>query len=405
MSEQLVVRLGSDSNQAVHWLVWSTTEREIIASGVLNNASALSELTVRAGSRAVIALVPSSDISFRQVELPGRLTKQMLNALPYMLEQELSSDIDKLHFAVVDKSANQVMVAILSHDKMQMWQGWLEQAELQCQQFIPDVLTLPLAQEGWSAVQLADQWLIRQGKAQGLCIESALLPWVLMGADTDANSAASTAPQLITSYSDITDMTGANWQQAELELPLQLCAQGAIANSINLLQGRYKIAPVENVAWRLWRGTALVAGLAAVMIFTHQFIELKQLQQQQAALDNDIKQVYKTVFKPKTMRLNSRLVKKQMQSRLAQLQGGGGDSGFLVTLSQLASAFQQAPSIKPVTMRYDSKQGSLRILANASDFQAFDQFKTTIATRFNVTQGTLSQKLGSVQGTLDIKGK
>ena len=405
MSEQLVVRLGSESNQSVHWLVWSTTEREIIASGVLNNTSALNELTVRAGGRAIIALVPSSDISFRLVELPGRLNKQVLNALPYMLEQELSSDIDKLHFAVIDKSANQVMVAILNHDKMQMWQNWLEQAALQCHQFIPDVLTLPLAQEGWSAVKLGAQWLIRQGQSQGLCVESALLPLVLMGAGASANNVEPAEQQLITSYSDISDMTGANWQQAELELPLQLCAQGAVANSVNLLQGRYKLTQAGNVVWRLWRGTALVAGLAVAMIFTHQFIELKQLQQQQAALDNDIKQVYKTVFKPKTMRLSSRLVKKQMQSRLTQLQGGAGDRSFLVMLSQLAPAFQQAQSIKPVTMRYDSKQGSLRILVNASDFQAFDQFKTTIATRFNVTQGTLSQKLGSVQGTLDIKGK
>ena len=31
--EQLLIRLGSNADEAVHWLVWSTSEREIIASG------------------------------------------------------------------------------------------------------------------------------------------------------------------------------------------------------------------------------------------------------------------------------------------------------------------------------------------------------------------------------------
>ena len=75
MSEQLVVRLGSESRQAIHWLVWSTVESEIIASGVLTSAAELIELKSRAGGRPIIALVPSCDNQFKAVELPGRSKK------------------------------------------------------------------------------------------------------------------------------------------------------------------------------------------------------------------------------------------------------------------------------------------------------------------------------------------
>ena len=38
MSESLVIRLGTNAQQPVHWLVWSTQEQEIIASGTLASA-------------------------------------------------------------------------------------------------------------------------------------------------------------------------------------------------------------------------------------------------------------------------------------------------------------------------------------------------------------------------------
>ncbi|MFT5879963.1 MAG: general secretion pathway protein L [Moritella sp.] len=408
MSEQLVVRLGSESWQAIHWLVWSTTENEIIASGILANAAELAELQIRAGGRAIITLVPSCDITFKQVELPARGNKQVLNALPYMLEQELSSDVEKLHFALLDKKGNTVSVAIIAHEKMKLWQSWLVQAELNCEQFIPDVLTLPLAADSWSAIQFDGQWLIRQSKVQGICIEAELLSIVLavnIDPAFDKNNEDSDQRNTVISYSEIPNHERDNWQQANIELPMKLCAEGAVTSSCNLLQGSYNIELVANPNLKLWRRTAVAASLALMMVFTYQFVELNQLKQEQVRLESDIKQVYQTVFKPKKMRLNTRLVKKQMQNRLAELQRGGNSSGFLAMLSQLTPDFKQSPGIQPISIRFDAKQGTLRVQASATNFQVFNKLKTTIATRFDVTQGTLSQKQGKVQGTLDIRGK
>ena len=43
--EQLLVRLGANHTDPISWLVYSRTEDEIIASGELPNADALSSLT------------------------------------------------------------------------------------------------------------------------------------------------------------------------------------------------------------------------------------------------------------------------------------------------------------------------------------------------------------------------
>lgn len=404
MSEQLVVRLGSESRQAIHWLVWSTVEGEIIASGTLTNAAGLIELKAHAGGRPIIVLVPSCDVTFKDVTLPGRSNKKLLNALPYMLEQELSSDIDKLHFAVLGKVDNTVAVAVIAHDKMQQWQSWLADAALECEQFIPDALTLPYSDESWSAIELDGQWLIRQTLTQGLCIETALLNFVLTAAVQTCVDGDRTV-QTVTSYSAIGHLELDNWQQNTLELPMKLCAEGAVASRYNLLQGKYKVAREDHGVLKLWRGAAIAASLAIVMIFANQFVTLTKLEQQQLTLDSEIKQVYKTVFKPKVMRLNTRLVKRQMQNRLNDLRGGDDNSSFLVMLSQLTPTFKRLPGIQPISIRFDSKQAILRLQASAADFQAFDKLKSSLSTQFDVEQGTLSQRDGRVQGTLDIKGK
>ena len=70
MAETLFIRLASKQEQAISWLVWSTSEREIIASGELANASALTELTEKANQRKVVALVPANDVNLKQLQVP-----------------------------------------------------------------------------------------------------------------------------------------------------------------------------------------------------------------------------------------------------------------------------------------------------------------------------------------------
>ena len=76
MSESLVIRLGTNAQQPVEWLVWSGGEEEVIASGTLASAHALGELQERAGGRPAVVLVPGSDLIFRRVSLPGKYSRQ-----------------------------------------------------------------------------------------------------------------------------------------------------------------------------------------------------------------------------------------------------------------------------------------------------------------------------------------
>ena len=56
MNEYLVIRLGVRATDPVHWLVWSQSEREIIASGTLVDAAELDGLAVAIGADHRLAL-------------------------------------------------------------------------------------------------------------------------------------------------------------------------------------------------------------------------------------------------------------------------------------------------------------------------------------------------------------
>jgi len=81
--EQLLVRLGATESDPISWIVYSTSEEEIIASGELTHADDLATLRERAGNRAVIALAPSSEVLLKWVTLPPRAGRKVLSALPF----------------------------------------------------------------------------------------------------------------------------------------------------------------------------------------------------------------------------------------------------------------------------------------------------------------------------------
>ena len=171
MNEYLVIRLGAHASDPVHWLVWSQSELEIIASGCLSGAGELVQLRERAGGRPIIGLVPASEVLFREVSLPGKLNRQSLKALPYLLEEEVASEIDGLHLVVLASQGTQVSQLAVERRRMAQWLLWLEEAGLTLQRLVPDVLALPLAEEGWSAVQLGSQWLFRHSPHAGMQAE------------------------------------------------------------------------------------------------------------------------------------------------------------------------------------------------------------------------------------------
>ena len=395
--EQLLVRLGANHIDPISWLVYSRTEDEIIASGELPNAEALSSLTERAGQRSVIALAPSSEILLKWVELPPKAGRKIISAIPFMLEDELATDISQQFFAIGPKRGDEQAVAVVSHEKMELWQSWLSEAGLFCDTIIPDVLAVPVTENGWSVLTLGEQLLVRQDTFKGVQGEATwLLPTLVHF------TAQQESPITITNYAgiDLSTLPNIEEAQAPLELPMQVLAKEAIQSSFNLCQGDYKVKRKRSGVLNQWRVAAVLAVLALCTSLIDKGFSLYQLKAQNQALSSEINTAVKAGFPNIGTYRNVRL---KLQSELAKLEQGGGSASMLIMLDQLAPAFS-ATDVKPQTLRFDATRTEIRIQAQGKNFEALEQFKRTAENAgFVVEQGAINNRDNGVVGTVSVR--
>lgn len=395
--EQLVIRLGSNAQDPIHWIVWSPQQQEIIASGELPDSSQLESLKDRAGDRAITALVPTSDVLLKWVSLPAKAGRKALTAIPYMLEEELSQDISSQFFALGLKQNDRQAVAVVSKTQMHSWLTQLKDAGLYCTKLLPDCLALPTPENSWSMLELGNQLLVRQDPWKGVQGEH---QWVLPA--TEHYAKQQTELLSIANFSDVQlpNMANVEIVAQPLELPMKVLAQGALASNFNLLQGEFKVKQQTAGKLRQWRVAAVLMVVAVLVSLLDKGIELQRLTSQKAELSEKIEAEFKRAF-PDTTRIVN--VRSQMRQKLAALEQSGTGVNMLSMLAQLSEAFDSS-KVKPQTLKFDSKRSELRLQAVASNFEALEQFKRLAEQQgFSVQQGAINNKDNQVIGSLSIR--
>lgn len=399
MSEQLIIRLASEANQLIHWLIWSDSEKEIIGSGEVENAGALQQLAEKAELRKVVCLVTSVDVTLKSVPITGTFTRQMQQALPYMLEDDLASDVDKLHFSMVAKETDLVHVAICFKSKLETWLEWLAEAEIVCTSFIPEALALPFpADDKWQALQLENSWIIREDLNTAWGCESEMLNDILQ------LRLMENAEQIIESYSPAPENCIGQWQSADAVLPMQLLAEGCVNNRINLLSGEYKVKKESNLQLGKWKMPAIAAVVLFVVGLGNLYVQSQQVEQQTLVVKKQVETVYQKAF-PSQGKLKYSRIKKKMKGLLAGMSDVDEASGLLVMLNDLVPVFKGVPSLQISTLKFKGKTQEINLAVSADSFQAFEQLAGKMPAHYSLKQGALSNSKNRVSGALTVRAK
>ncbi len=395
MNEQLIIRLGSKAEQPICWLVWSELIQEIIASGEISSASELSALAERLGQRPVVALVPAADVVLKKVALPAKPTKQLLQALPYMLEEEQAEDIDKLYIALgkAELVSGQYLqqVALCQRQRLEQWLDWLHTGGFSVSRLLPDALLLPTDTLP-NCIAIHDQWLLRQELWQATAIER----------DWWSDYLQLAALPVITSYSPWPIDIPQQHQSANPELPLALLARGLSQTDFNLLQGAYAPKRRQNQHWVQWR---LSVGLlaACVVLYVGQLaLQVWQQQQQLTQLEQQLRTEFQQVFPAERITNLSR----QVQQKLQNTGGVAEQQHFMSLLAALQLRLEALPDLRLDSLRYDASRQELRFAASAAGFPSFEQLKHQLEQAgYSVEQGALSNDGNRVQGSVVMRGK
>lgn len=406
MSEFLTVRLSSQKDTPIPWLVWSTNQNEVIASGELADWTQLSDLTGYAAQRTVIVLVSARDVVLTDVEIPAGASRQLDTMLPYLLEDDLAQDADELHFTQLARQGSHAYVCGLDRNWLRTLLDELREHQIDVKKVLPDVLALPEYPEGISAAQLGELWLLRKGPYRALSIESEWLP--ILAASEWVSDDDGEAPLALRSYSALPELNlseGADWRCDQPALIMQLLTEHAISSKVNLLSGEFKPKSSLLKHWRLWRPAAVAAGLLLVTSSVYAVLQIQQYEAQAQQYRAESERIFRAALPGRSKIPTVGYLKRLMEQEANRLSGGNAEDSILVVMTKMTDTFRNSSDMQLQSIRYDGNRGEVRLQAQSKDFQSFEKARVELAKHFSVEQGQLTRSGEVVNGSFVLKRK
>ncbi|MFA0031313.1 type II secretion system protein GspL [Vibrio sp. 10N.261.49.A12] len=406
MSEFLTVRLSSEPQSPVQWLVWSTSQQEVIASGELSSWEQLDELTPYAEKRSCIALLPGNECLIKRVEIPKGAARQFDSMLPFLLEDEVAQDIEDLHLTILDKDTTHATVCGVEHEWLRQALGKFREANIIFRKVLPDTLAVPLEEHGISALQIDQHWLLRQSNYQAVSINEAWLAMFLQS-DWVALDDEEQSPTIF-SYTalpsdDVQLQSGIEWQANPAELVMSLLSQQAITSGVNLLTGTFKTKSSFSKYWRVWQKVAIAACLLVAVIVTQQVLKVQQYEAQAEAYRTESERIFRSVLPGKQRIPTVSYLKRQMNDEAKKYGGSGDGDSLLGWLALLPETLGQVKAIEVNSIRYDGNRSEVRLEAKSTDFQYFETARVKLEEKFTVEQGPLNRNGDAVFGSFTLK--
>ncbi len=155
----------------------------------------------------VVALVSGMNILLTHVNLPAMNKQRLARAIPFALEENLASDIEKLHFAVGNRADDKTACAVVERYDMDAWQQLLKNANIQADVLASEVFGVRRDEDAWNilinrAASASEKALLRTGTQSGFAMDLPNLPFILKNALDHSESQQAPARVQITVCND-----------------------------------------------------------------------------------------------------------------------------------------------------------------------------------------------------------
>lgn len=373
---RLLIRLLPDGRAA--WLALDRDGRPV--------GAVTAGLPPAGGQGEVIAIAPAEDVLLLGAPRVARSDRQLAQALPYAIEDQLAMPVETQHVAWASTAdPTRLRVAVIARGRLDTLLATLCAGGLEPDALVPEPLLMPIG----GLLAEPGRVLLRSGETSALALTPEELPAFLPAGPFEAVLAAGVQPAL-----------PATATTRRVDDALHAYAT-ALAGGIplDLLQGGYAPRRRREGAARLWRHAAIVAGVAVALGVVHLAIERQQLAAHVEAQRDEMAQLLRAAV-PGTQRIVDPA--QQLRTALA----GGGEGGGDAALALLAAA---APALSADAATalgaLDYRNGVLELTVTAPDVAALDALRARLAAaalRVELTAATPGSR--GVEGRLRIGG-
>ena len=395
MLEHLVVRL-SRSPGDVSWVVLDSAGQRLSpqAHGTLQEAAA------QAASRRVLALVSGLDATSSQSTLPVKSPKRLRQMLPYSLEDSVAEDVGRLHFAAGPRdTSGTVPVTMVTRRQMDSWLEDCEQAGLDPDRVYSEADGVPIVPGAMTLVVEGDRTYGRVPGEAAFALQGFTLPEVLQVAYGGADE-SSELPH-VTLFADndgyaLCEIDVAWLREQGVSLDVQLLREGVLPRlgatlvgrpGCNLLQGPYGKQPDWQSWVRPWRLAASILLGVIVLAIAGEGVRYLALSRD----DRSVTEMLETACRQNTQSVDLASCEAEIRRRLA-VTVDGTEAGFLLTLEQMAQAWNEDTRLEALSYR----TGVMDLRMVARSVSALDEFSRDIS-----SNGRLQASIQSANPTQD----
>ncbi len=343
----------------------------------VSGQGSLREAAEQANGRRLVVLVPGSQVLLLEAQVPTRNRERLLKAIPFALEEQLTVDVDTLHFALGRSTPAGIGVAVVARSILDDWLAVLTREGLAPHALVPDILALPWQPDCWTLVRDTTAALLRTGPQGGIAIEES---WLTVALEATLEQAGGSPPRELQVIDSVPQLPPLPELGVAVSLfpapahPLEPFVTGyQEGQSINLLQGSYSRHEQLHRLWRPWRAAAGLLFALAIVQLADQIVEYQQLTNQEAVQKTQLARLYTEAFPDARKVVNPRA---QMETRLKSLRstplGGGGES-LLGLLERSAPVLAQAGGTELKALRY--KEGGVELDLSLKNLQLLDRLK------------------------------
>lgn len=409
MSETLVIRLRATEDAPASWVI---VDGNGARSGPVQSGPVADALGVSHGRRVVV-LLPGSEITLAEPELPLRGGSRVAQAVPFALEEHLASDVEALNFAVGERPAGAVgtPVAVVSRAALERWMAQCEAAGIEVNAAYADTAAVPATGAGVTLLLDDTQLYVRRPDGLPYVLDAEPLAGTLDLA-LPLPAAGGESGEHVTFYSTTAEyersrelIEGLRSRTATLQVkllpdgPLPLLAAQAVSGAgVNLLQGAFAPRTSLRNRMREWRLPAALAAAIALLFVGSQAATWWQQNRAEKALDAQIAAVFAQAL-PGQPIVDPRA---QMQGVLGTTGGSGGN--LLAAMSMVAQAMSEAPAARLKSVSF--RGNTVELMLSAPSIESLDGIKQAISRggvtaeiqsaspSGNVVDGRMQLKLG-----------
>ena len=401
MPDRLFVRYFPESD-SLQWLMYDG-EGNVKLRGE-GPPEAFAERTAEMSwSGSVSALLPGETVLLTSADIPTRQRRQIQQAVPYMVEDDLATEVEQCHFAIGERLPDgEISVAAIERGTLDQILERLSAAGLAPGSMKLDTLCVPF--DGTTSVLIEHGRVhVKTGPASGLSLETALAGTALGLLPEDAAVSVVTcadggdAGEVLVAQLEAETDGAAQVDVSDAEGFDLLCANYG-QSELDLLQGEYEVDEItadDSNGWSLvWKlGVAVFA--LQVLLFAGEGLYLGTLADQ---YDADARALYARTF-PKDR--NVRDVRARWQSHLS---GGGGEGGGFLQVFGAAVRHLPGSSLDAQNVNFNESRGDLILQLEAPRSEQLVGFSQTLGDAGLTAEiGTINQAEDQVKGSIKVR--